>query len=112
MLEVPEGGRRAERPGRGRQRPERDHEHAAAGDDPPAHMAPPRPGPPRGRARPPRRAPARRAARRGRPTATAPRSAMRSEAPTCRLVEATAAATPACAGGMPETAVFVIGGFT
>ncbi len=28
------------------------------------------------------------------------------------LVEATAAATPACAGGMPETAVFVIGGLT
>ena len=33
-----------------------------------------------------------------------------SVAPTCRLVDATAAATPACAGGIPETAVLVIGG--
>ena len=33
-------------------------------------------------------------------------------APTCRLVDATAAATPDCAGGMPDTAVCVIGGFT
>src|SRR3954468_19008411 len=39
VLEVPQGGRRAERPRRGRQRPEGEHEHAAAGDDLPAHMA-------------------------------------------------------------------------
>ncbi len=45
-------------------------------------------------------------------TATAPMIATPSERPTCRLVEATAAATPACAGGIPDTAVFVIGGFT
>jgi len=37
---------------------------------------------------------------------------MPSAVPVCRLVEAIAAATPACAGGMPETAVLVIGGFT
>ena len=44
--------------------------------------------------------------------ATAPTTATPSVIPTCRLVEATAAATPAWAGGIPETAVFVIGGFT
>ena len=32
--------------------------------------------------------------------------------PTCRLVEATAAATPACVRGIPETAAFVIGALT
>ena len=45
-------------------------------------------------------------------TAIAPTSATPSDWPTWRLVEATAEATPACAGGMPETAVFVIGGLT
>src|SRR6476469_488756 len=44
--------------------------------------------------------------------ATAPRIATPSVAPTCRLVDATAAATPAWDGGIPETAVFVIGGLT
>src|SRR5207302_11325635 len=44
--------------------------------------------------------------------ATAPTIATPSVAPTCRLVEATAAATPACEGGIPETAVLVIGGLT
>ena len=32
--------------------------------------------------------------------------------PTWRLVEATAAATPACSRGMPDTAVLVIGALT
>ncbi len=41
-----------------------------------------------------------------------PASATPSELPTCRLVEATAAATPAWATGMPETAVLPIGGLT
>ena len=36
----------------------------------------------------------------------------RAPSPTCRLVEATAAAVPAWARGMPDTAVFVIGAFT
>ena len=40
----------------------------------------------------------------------APRTATPSVWPTWRLVEATAAATPACDGGIPETAVLVIGG--
>jgi hypothetical protein len=45
-------------------------------------------------------------------TAIAPTIATPSDWPTWRLVEATAEATPACAGGMPDTAVFVIGGLT
>src|SRR5664280_1422832 len=44
--------------------------------------------------------------------ATAPTTATPRDWPTCRLVEAMAAATPACARGMPETAVLVIGAFT
>jgi hypothetical protein len=44
--------------------------------------------------------------------ATVPAMATPRDAPTCRLVEATAAATPACERGIPETAVFVIGAFT
>ena len=44
------------------------------------------------------------------PPATAPSTATPSVWPTCRLVEATAAATPAWDGGMPDTAVLVIGG--
>ena len=35
-----------------------------------------------------------------------------SDEPTCLLVEATPAATPACDRGMPETVLFVIGAFT
>ena len=46
------------------------------------------------------------------PPAIAPITATPSVIPTCRLVDATAAATPACDGGMPDTAVFVIGGLT
>ena len=45
-------------------------------------------------------------------TATVPISATPSDWPTCRLVEATAAATPDCERGIPETAVLVIGAFT
>ena len=45
--------------------------------------------------------------RRRRPTTATP-----SVTPTWRLVEATAAATPAWAAGMPDTAVLVIGGLT
>src|SRR5579872_5642255 len=41
---------------------------------------------------------------------TDPITATPSDWPTWRLVEATAAATPACARGIPETAVLVIGG--
>src|SRR5664279_730845 len=44
--------------------------------------------------------------------ATAPTTATPRDWPTCRLVEAMAAATPACARGMPETAVLVLGAFT
>ena len=44
------------------------------------------------------------------PPASAPSTATPSVAPTWRLVEATAAATPACDGGIPVIAVFVIGG--
>src|SRR5205807_465544 len=44
------------------------------------------------------------------PPAIAPITATPSVIPTWRLVEATAAATPACAEGIPETAVLVIGG--
>ncbi len=44
--------------------------------------------------------------------ATDPASATPREMPTCRLVEATAAASPAWERGIPETAVFVIGEFT
>ena len=43
---------------------------------------------------------------------TEPMIATPSAAPTCRLVEATAAATPAWERGMPETAVLVIGALT
>ena len=46
------------------------------------------------------------------PPETAPITATPSVIPTWRLVEAIAAATPACAGGIPDTAVLVIGGFT
>ena len=41
-----------------------------------------------------------------------PATATPSTEPTCLLVDATAAATPACALGMPDTAVFVIGALT
>ncbi|WP_425559877.1 hypothetical protein [Kitasatospora paranensis] len=41
-----------------------------------------------------------------------PITATPSDWPTCRLVEATAAATPAWASGMPETAELVIGALT
>ena len=41
-----------------------------------------------------------------------PAKATPSDPPTWRLVEATAAATPAWASGMPETAVLLIGGLT
>ena len=44
--------------------------------------------------------------------ATEPITAIPSELPTWRLVEATAAATPAWVRGMPDTAVLVIGAFT
>src|SRR4051812_38698644 len=43
---------------------------------------------------------------------TAPTTATPRVRPTCRLVVATAAATPAWLEGMPDTAVLVIGGFT
>src|SRR5262249_55751924 len=43
---------------------------------------------------------------------TAPITAMPSEEPTCRLVAATAAATPAGARGTRDTAVFVMGALT
>ena len=41
-----------------------------------------------------------------------PITATPSVEPICRLVEANAAATPACSRGRPETAVFVMGAFT
>src|SRR6185437_6768630 len=40
---------------------------------------------------------------------TAPRTATPRAAPVCRLVDAIAAATPACDRGMPEAAELVIG---
>src|SRR5207247_940918 len=43
---------------------------------------------------------------------TEPITATPRAAPTWRLVDATAAATPACSRGMPDTAVLVIGAFT
>ena len=43
---------------------------------------------------------------------TVPLTATPRDEPTCRLVEATAAATPAWLRGMPLTAVLVMGGFT
>jgi hypothetical protein len=43
---------------------------------------------------------------------TEPATAMPSVAPTWRLVDATAAATPAWLRGRPATALFVIGAFT
>ena len=46
------------------------------------------------------------------PPQIAPITATPSVTPTCRLVDATAAATPACSEGIPETAVLVIGEFT
>src|SRR6266568_6120302 len=45
-------------------------------------------------------------------TTTEPITATPSEEPTCLLVEATAAATPACVLGIPDIAVFVIGALT
>jgi hypothetical protein len=44
--------------------------------------------------------------------ATAPSTATPSVNPTWRLVVATAEATPAWEGGIPDTAVLVIGGLT
>ena len=41
-----------------------------------------------------------------------PTTATPSAAPTCRLVDAIPAATPAWDRGMPDIAVFVIGAFT
>ena len=41
-----------------------------------------------------------------------PVTATPSDWPTWRLAEAMAAATPACATGMPDTAALVIGAFT
>src|ERR1700742_3448752 len=41
-----------------------------------------------------------------------PETAMPMAAPTCRLVEAIAAATPACDNGIPATALFEMAGFT
>ena len=43
---------------------------------------------------------------------TEPMIATPSAEPSWRVVEATAAATPACSRGMPETAVLVIAAFT
>lgn len=45
-------------------------------------------------------------------TTTEPITATPTDYPTCLLVDATAAATPAWATGIPDTAVFVIGAFT
>ena len=47
-----------------------------------------------------------------REVAAAPTTATPSDWPICRLVDAKAAATPACSWGSPETAVLVIGAFT
>src|SRR2546429_8460032 len=44
--------------------------------------------------------------------ATTPNTATPSVRPTWRLVVATAEATPACADGIPDTAVLAIGGLT
>ena len=44
------------------------------------------------------------------PTVTAPSTDTQSVIPTCLLVVATAAPTPACSGGIPDAAVFAIGG--
>ena len=46
------------------------------------------------------------------PLSTEPMTATPSDVPTCRLVDATPAATPACWRGMPDTAALVIGAFT
>ena len=46
------------------------------------------------------------------PLSTEPITATPSDVPTCRLVDATPAATPACWRGMPDTAALVIGAFT
>src|SRR5580692_1793291 len=43
---------------------------------------------------------------------TVPATAIPRAAPTCRLVDAIAEATPACDKGMPATALFVIAGLT
>jgi len=43
---------------------------------------------------------------------TVPDTATPRAAPTCRLVDAIAAATPACDSGIPATALLVIAGFT
>jgi hypothetical protein len=45
-------------------------------------------------------------------TTIEPMIATPSEMPTSRLVDATAAATPAWSAGIPDTAAFVIGGLT
>ena len=45
-------------------------------------------------------------------TTTDPITATPSDEPTCLLVDATAAATPAWARGMPDMAVFVMGALT
>lgn len=45
-------------------------------------------------------------------TTAEPITATPTDWPTWRLVDATAAATPACACGMPDMAVFVIGALT
>ena len=43
---------------------------------------------------------------------TVPDTATPRATPTCRLVDAIAAATPACDSGIPATALFVMAGFT
>ena len=43
---------------------------------------------------------------------TVPAMATPNAAPTCRLVEAMAAATPACESGIPATALLVMAGLT
>ena len=92
-LEVTQRGGRLQRGARRARHTQGEHERPAAGDDPPARVA--RDG----------HAGARHAA-------TAPTMAIPSEAPIWRLVDAMAAATPAWARGMPDTAVLVIGALT
>jgi len=46
------------------------------------------------------------------PAMIEPLTATPSDIPICRLVEAIAAATPACSRGMPEVAALVMGAFT
>ena len=80
------------------QQTQHQHDHPEDGEDPPARMGGRRESGPSAPLTP--------------PPATAPTTATPRVWPTWRLVEATAAATPACEGGMPETAVLVIGGLT